>query len=297
MVRQVYRRNGFVMGSRFFSFGSRKLNLTEPRVMGVVNVTPDSFSDGGRFLSLDAALNQAELMVTQGAALIDVGGESTRPGAEPVSLQQELDRVCPVVEALSGALDVIISVDTSAPQVMAETIRLGAGLINDVRAFSHPDAFQVVANKDVAICLMHMRGTPKTMQEKPEYESVLTEVLAFLDGRIKQAALAGIDPDRIIVDPGFGFGKSLDHNLQLLANVREISNLGCPVLVGMSRKSMLGLILDKPVDQRKYGGIAAATIAALGGAAIIRTHDVLATVDAMKIVTAVTNSRDKYKEI
>mgnify|MGYP000754097436 CR=1 FL=1 len=272
-------------------FLNREVDLSKPKVMGVLNVTPDSFSDGGKFNSLDAALKQAEQMVVNGAAFIDIGGESTRPGAAPVSLDEELNRVCPVVERISKNLDVVISVDTSTPELMKESVALGAGLINDVRAFQRDGAQLAALNLDVPICIMHMQGSPEMMQNNPLYSSVVDNVMGFLMERAEQLIQAGFNRDKIIIDPGFGFGKTLDHNLQLLNQVdklvgAQLKDAKFPVLVGVSRKSMIGAILDKPVDGRMIGSVAAATIAAYKGASILRVHDVQETVDALSVVQA-----------
>lgn len=265
--------------------GKRQLDLSRYQVMGVLNVTPDSFSDGGRYTALDAALTQAKSMIAAGAVLIDVGGESTRPGAAPVSVQQELDRVCPVVEALCRRFDVIVSVDTSTPEVMQQSIALGAGMINDVRAFQREGAVQVVAAApEVALCLMHMQGQPDTMQQAPSYRSVLADVKDFLRGRVHVLSAAGVAAERMVLDPGFGFGKTLEHNYELLSGLSELPALGFPLLIGVSRKSMIGQVLDKPVDQRLAGSLAAVVLAAERGARIFRVHDVAETVDALRIV-------------
>lgn len=270
-----------------FRFANRTLDLAQTQIMGVLNVTPDSFSDGGRYRRPKLALAHAEQMVSQGANIIDVGGESTRPGASPVSLQEELDRVCPVVEEIAQSLGVVISVDTSRPEVMREGIRLGAGLINDVRAFSLPGALAEVKDQDVALCIMHMQGTPLTMQQQPEYRCVTHEVQSFLRQRADELISMGVQAERIIVDPGFGFGKTLEHNLELLAATSEICELGFPVLLGLSRKSMFQSLLNRAVDERLFGSIAAATIGASQGAQILRVHDVQETSDAAKVVDAV----------
>lgn len=267
-------------------FLERDVDLSKPKVMGVLNVTPDSFSDGGRFNSLDAALRQAEQMVKCGAAFIDVGGESTRPGAAPVSIDEELNRVCPIVDRISKNLDVVISVDTSTPEVMEESVTLGAGLINDVRALQRSGAQSVALKLDVPVCIMHMQGSPEMMQNNPLYSSVVENIAEFLMGRAEQLIQAGFNRDKIIIDPGFGFGKTLSHNLQLLKGVDKLVNTGYPVLVGLSRKSMIGTILDKPVDERMIGSVAAAVIAAYKGASILRVHDVQETVDALSVVQA-----------
>lgn len=274
-----------------FKFASRHLDLSVTQVMGVLNVTPDSFSDGGQYNQIELALTRAKAMVDEGATIIDIGGESTRPGAESVSLQEELDRVCPVVERASKTLDVVISVDTSRPEVMTEAISLGAGLINDVRAFSMSGALDAVAKSDVALCIMHMKGTPLTMQVQPEYTSVKEEVFNFLRIRAEELVEAGIYSDRIIIDPGFGFGKTLEHNLDLLSATGELCKLGYPVLIGLSRKSMFAALLNRKVDERLFGSIAAATIGASLGASILRVHDVQETVDAAKVVDAVRRFR------
>lgn len=267
-------------------FLGQDIDLSKPRVMGVLNVTPDSFSDGGLYNSLDAALLQAEGMVNAGASFIDVGGESTRPGAAAVSLSEELDRVCPVVELIRKNLDVVVSVDTSSPEVMVETVRLGAGLINDVRALQREGAKKAVVDLGVPVCLMHMKGMPATMQENPQYDSVVDAVEGYLLDRANHLVESGFDAQQIMIDPGFGFGKTLSHNLQLLNAIDRFVSSDYPVLVGVSRKSMIGAILDKPVDERMIGSIAAATIAAYKGASILRVHDVKETVDAMSVVQA-----------
>ena len=267
--------------------GDKVLDLSSPVVMGVLNVTPDSFSDGGQFFTLDAALRHAELLINEGALILDIGAESTRPQAQIVSEQQELDRVLPVLAAIKQRFDIIISLDTSSPQVMLEGAKLGAGLINDVRALQRDGALAAAAKTRLAICLMHMQGQPATMQQQPQYASVIDEVYAFLKQRIDACHQAGINQSRLLIDVGFGFGKTLTHNLQLLAQLSQFKQLQCPILVGMSRKSMLGAILDgAPVNQRLFAGLSAATIAALNGAHIIRTHDVLATKEALAVVAA-----------
>lgn len=269
------------------NFAGRELDMSRCHVMGILNVTPDSFSDGGQFNRPDAALARARQMVADGATFIDIGGESTRPGATPVSVQEELDRVCPVVEAAARELDAVISVDTSAPEVMAETAKLGAGLINDVRALQRNGAPEVAAQASIPVCIMHIQGEPDTMQDRPEYRNVRREVSAFLTERMRVAELAGIRPENILLDPGFGFGKSLEHNLQLLTCLEQMHILGHPLLVGVSRKSMLGHITGRDVNERLPASVAAATIAAMKGASIIRVHDVRETVDAVRVVAAV----------
>lgn len=254
--------------------------------MGVLNVTPDSFSDGGRYLQLDAALRRAEIMVEEGAALIDVGGESTRPGAAPVPVQEEMARVLPVVERLARELPVPISVDTSRPEIIREAARAGAGLINDVRALRLPSALKAAAASGLPICLMHLQGDPATMQQEPRYADVVAEVHAFLAGRVRACEAAGIPRERILVDPGFGFGKTLDHNLTLLRHLDRFADLAAGILVGISRKSMIGALLDVPVGERLAGSLAAAVIAFWQGANIIRAHDVRETVQALQVCAA-----------
>ncbi len=264
----------------------RVLDLAKPRVMGILNITPDSFSDGGNFLGNDKALRHAIEMVTAGADIIDIGGESTRPGAEEVSEQEELDRVIPLIEAISSEIDLPISIDTSKAAVMREAVAAGAGLINDVNALRAPGALEIAAVTDVPICLMHMQGAPRTMQANPQYNNVVDNVADFLLTQVDKCEAAGISRERIIIDPGFGFGKSLQHNIDLFNELPRFVSLGMPVLVGVSRKTMIGTILDAPVDQRKEGGIALASLALWWGVKIIRTHDVKATVDAVKICQA-----------
>jgi dihydropteroate synthase len=257
------------------------------QVMGILNVTPDSFSDGGSFNGRDKALRQALQMVADGASYIDVGGESTRPGAAAVSLQEELDRVIPVLEGIAKESPVALSVDTCKAAVMREAIRAGVRMVNDVKALRDEGALAAVAQStDVQVCLMHMQGEPRTMQQQPQYHEVVTEVQQFLAERVHACEQAGIVRQRIFLDPGFGFGKSLGHNYQLLRQLERLQSFGLPLLVGMSRKSMLGAVIDRAVDERLAASIAAATIAAIKGAQIIRVHDVRETVEAMKIVSA-----------
>ena len=267
--------------------GARVLDLSTPQVMGILNVTPDSFSDGGLFLSVENALRAAEKMVFDGAALVDVGGESTRPGAQSVTLQQELDRVLPVVERIRDNLDVIISVDTSSPALMREACKLGAGFINDVRALTAEGAVSAVCSVGLPVGLMHMQGAPSTMQGAPEYDNVVDEVYAFLAERVASCLAGGVSADQIVVDPGFGFGKSLAHNLKLLQGLSRFKQLKCPILIGVSRKSMVGELLGKPVGERLIGSVAAALLAVERGADIVRVHDVGSTVDALKVCHAV----------
>ncbi len=269
------------------NFGGRLLDMAQCHVMGVLNVTPDSFSDGGRFDHPQQALIHARQMVMDGASFIDVGGESTRPGAKSVSVQEELDRVCPVVEAISRELDVVISVDTSSAQVMTQSAALGAGLINDVRALQREGALQAAAATRLPVCLMHSQGEPDTMQNNPQYRDVCAQVSLFLAERIRVARQAGIESSRILLDPGFGFGKTLDHNLQLLARIDQFTVLGYPLLLGLSRKSMLGKITGRNVDERLPASLAAATMCAMKGASILRVHDVRETMDVVKMAAAV----------
>lgn len=264
------------------------LDRNQPQVMGVLNVTPDSFSDGGQYfagnrLNLDACRRRAEQMVAEGASLIDIGGESTRPGAKPVSIGEEMDRVLPVVEALQD-LPAVISVDTSSPAVMKEAADLGVGLLNDVRALQRDGALAEVAALDVPVCLMHMQGEPQSMQSDPRYRDVTGQVSAFFTERLAACEMAGIKRERLLLDPGFGFGKTLAHNARLLRELAQFETFGLPILVGLSRKSMISRILpDKPVDQRMPASITLAVIAVQNGAWIIRAHDVAATVDAVKV--------------
>ena len=272
----------------------RILDLSQPRIMGVVNVTPDSFSDGGYFLSPDDALRHAESLVSQGADIIDVGGESTRPGAVPVSVSEELDRVMPIVERLRTHGDVIISIDTSKPEVMTAAQLAGAHMINDVMALRRPGALDAAAQGATAVCLMHMLGEPRTMQKSPVYGNVVTEVHAFLEMRVQACLTAGIGLERICVDPGFGFGKSLEHNRQLLRSLAAFLDMYRPLVVGVSRKSMIGQLLgEKEVSRRLYGSISLAGLAVWLGASIVRCHDVAETRDAVTVIAAVRDSRSE----
>jgi len=255
--------------------------------MGILNMTPDSFSDGGKFDTLDKARRQAEAMVADGAAIIDIGGESTRPGAGEVAAPQELDRVIPIIESLRDSVGVPLSIDTSKAAVMREAVAAGAAMINDVLALQEPHALAAAAELGVSVCLMHMQGRPRTMQKDPDYNDVAAEVAAFLVGRMDACVEAGMDRDRIILDPGFGFGKSTAHNVELLANLRQLQSLELPVLVGLSRKSTLGALTGREVEQRMPASISAAVIAVMHGAQIVRAHDVRATVDALKVASAV----------
>ncbi|WP_203009378.1 dihydropteroate synthase [Pseudomonas paraversuta] len=280
----------FVQPSTRLPCGNRVLDLAHPHVMGILNVTPDSFSDGGRFAAVDAAMRHAQAMVLAGATLIDVGGESTRPGAPVVSPQEELDRVAPVVERISRELDVIISVDTSAPIVMTEVARLGAGLINDVRSLRREGALQAAAATGLPVCLMHMLGEPGDMQDNPHYTDLVGEVSAFLAERMAQCAAAGIASERIVLDPGFGFAKTMQHNLSLFKHMEALHALGRPLLVGVSRKSMIGQALNRPVTERLYGSLALAALAVTKGARILRVHDVAETVDVVRMIAAVESA-------
>ena len=270
----------------------RVLDLSIPRVMGILNVTPDSFSDAGALYSggrpaLDRALRQIARMVADGAAIIDIGGESTRPGAKPVSTQEELDRVLPVIECAAQEFDVVLSVDTSSPEVMLEAAARGAGLINDVRALSRPGAIQAVAAAGLPVCLMHMQGEPQSMQQQPHYIDVVDEVRAFLAQRIDACTKLGVARRNLVIDPGFGFGKTPRHNLQLLNRLDQLQLLKCPVLVGLSRKSLIGHVVKRPVGERLAGSLALAAIAAQRGAVIFRVHDVRETTDVVRLCTAV----------
>jgi dihydropteroate synthase len=255
--------------------------------MGIVNVTPDSFSDGGRFALTEAAIAHGMRLVEEGAAILDVGGESTRPGATPVPPEEELRRVLPVIEGLAGRAGVPVSIDTCKPEVMRAAVAAGAGIVNDINALQAPGALEAVAEGNAGVCLMHMQGTPQTMQADPQYEDVVNEVAGFLRARLAAAEAHGIARERIVLDPGFGFGKRSSHNIALLRELETLCALGRPLLVGLSRKSVLGQIIGADVDARLHASLSAAVIAALKGARILRVHDVKATVDALKVVTAV----------
>lgn len=265
----------------------RALDLSSPKVMGILNVTPDSFSDGGLYQSVDNALRQADAMVGEGATIIDIGAESSRPGAAVVSEAEELDRICPVIEAASKNLQTIISIDTSTAAVMREGVRLGAEIINDVRSLTRPGSLQAAADSGVPVCIMHMQGTPQNMQENPSYADVVSEVSDFFDRQINRLELAGIERNNLLIDPGFGFGKRLAHNLSLLGALERFTEFDLPLLVGISRKSMLGDLTGRATEQRLAGSLAAAALAVHKGAHIIRAHDVAATVDAVKVSVAV----------
>jgi dihydropteroate synthase len=267
-------------------FRSRTLDLSVPAVMGILNVTPDSFSDGGLHYARDAAIDAGLRMAEEGAAIVDVGGESTRPGAAAVGVQEEIDRVAPVLEALAARSPVLLSVDTSKPEVIAAALQAGAHMVNDVRALQLPGALAAVVAGNAAACVMHMRGEPATMQQSPRYEDVVVEVHGFLAARVAACRAAGLDPDSICVDPGIGFGKDYGHNLALLRNLRRFTNLGVPLLLGVSRKSLIGIMTGRPAHERLAGSVVLAGLAVQAGAAIIRAHDVAATVDAVKVATA-----------
>ena len=269
--------------------GTLKLDI--PVVMGILNVTPDSFTDGGRFLAPDDAMRQAEAMAMAGAAIIDVGGESTRPGATAVSEQEETDRVVPIIGAIRGSLDVPVSIDSSKAGVMRAAVAAGAEMINDVRALRDDGALEAAVALEKPVCLMHMQGQPRTMQEHPSYEDVSAEVANFLKDRIRICMDGGLKRELIIIDPGFGFGKSHSHNVELLANLRQLQDLGQPVLVGLSRKSTLGHLTDRGADERLPASVAAAVIAVMSGAQILRVHDVAETVDALKVSRAVMEAK------
>jgi len=268
--------------------GARTLDLTRPRIMGVLNVTPDSFSDGGQLyrdgrVDTDALLTRAEQMLAGGADILDVGGESTRPGAAAVGEAEELDRVVTAVEALARHCDTIISVDTSTPSVMRESASCGAGLLNDVRGFQRPQSLQAAADTGLALCVMHMQGEPDTMQTAPTYSDVVQDIAEFLSQRLADVSGVGIDLDRVIIDPGFGFGKTAEQNFELLARLEVLCNQGQPVLVGLSRKSMISSVLDRPPERRMVASVALALMAVERGARIVRVHDVAATFDALSM--------------
>lgn len=268
--------------------GRHKLDISYPRIMGILNVTPDSFSDGGQHTVVDDAIRHAERMLAEGAAIVDVGGESTRPGATPVSAQQELDRVAPVVERLVSELDALVSVDTSAPEVMREVASLGAGMLNDVRALRKEGALRAAACSGLPVCIMHMIGEPEDMQRAPNYDEEIEEaVLGFLEERIAACEAAGLRRSRLILDPGFGFGKTVEHNLRLLNRMKRLQVPGLPLLVGLSRKSMIGKVLERPVEERLPGGLALVALAVERGARILRVHDVGPSVDAVDMTWAV----------
>ncbi|MBI0096460.1 dihydropteroate synthase [Gilliamella apicola] len=274
-------------------FKNQIMDLSFPQVMGIVNMTPDSFSDGGNYNNLDDAMRRVDSMIQSGATFIDVGGESTRPGAAEVSVEEELDRVIPLVEKIARYFDVWISVDTSKPQVMTESAKAGAHLINDIRALTEPDAIEAAAKTQLPVCIMHMQGDPKTMQNAPHYQQdIYQEVDQFFTQHINRCVNAGIEREKIILDPGFGFGKTLQHNYRLLAKLNNFHHFGLPLLVGMSRKSMIGQVLNVAPQERMIGSVSCAVIAAMQGAQIIRVHDVKETFDALRIVQATLAEQD-----
>ncbi len=273
-----------------FNCGRFQLDLSKPRVMGIVNVTPDSFSDGGKFNTTEKAIEHALQLVEEGAEILDIGGESTRPGATPVPLDEELKRVIPVIEGLRD-VGVPLSIDTYKPQVMQAAITAGADIVNDVCALREPHALEIVAASKAGVCLMHMQGRPQTMQADPQYDNVVSEVTDFLKARLDAAEQAGIDRSRIVLDPGFGFGKRTAHNLTLLNHLNDIQALGLPLLIGISRKSVLGQVVGSSVDERIHASIAASVVSVMKGANIVRVHDVKPTIDALKIVQAVMNEK------
>jgi dihydropteroate synthase len=266
------------------------ISLDCPAVMGILNTTPDSFSDGGRFTAPSVAIMHAEQMVAAGAAIVDVGGESTRPGAQDVGEQDEIDRVVPVIEAIRSALDVAISVDTSKPGVMRAAVAAGATMINDVRALRDEGALEAAAELQQAVCLMHMQGQPRTMQQDPQYHDVVADVIQFLRERVSECTQAGIAKELLVIDPGFGFGKTPEDNIELLANLRQLQEIGPPLLIGVSRKSTLGMLTGREVDERQPASVAAAVLAVDRGASIVRAHDVAETVDALQVARAVIES-------
>ncbi|HEX5464052.1 MAG TPA: dihydropteroate synthase [Burkholderiales bacterium] len=270
----------------YFQCGKYRLSLERPLIMGVINITPDSFSDGGRFATRDAAIAQARRQIDEGADILDFGGESTRPGSDAVSLDEERRRILPVLEALRD-VPVPLSVDTQKPELMREAIAAGAAMINDINALRAPGALEAVAATDAGVCFMHMQGDPKTMQHDPHYDDVVVEVRAFLEERLVAAHAAGMAGERLAIDPGFGFGKTLEHNLALLRHLRELSRLGAALVAGLSRKSPLGLITGRAVDERVHASVAAMLIAVQRGARIVRVHDVAATRDALMVLAAV----------
>lgn len=272
--------------------GKFRLVLTRPLIMGVVNVTPDSFSDGGHYLRLDAAVDHARRLIDEGADLLDIGGESTRPGAAAVSLDEERRRVLPVLEALASA-GVPLSVDTQKPELMRDAVAAGAAMVNDVNGFEAADALAAVSGGSCAICIMHKQGSPQTMQRAPQYINVVSDVHDYLLARVAAAEAAGIARERIVIDPGFGFGKSLEHNLALLRELDRVAATGVPVLAGLSRKSMIGALTGREVGERVFGSVAAALIAAQRGAAILRVHDVAAMRDALAVWNAVESNKNK----
>jgi len=273
-----------------FKLGQYEIDLSKPCIMGILNVTADSFSDGGLYLDADKARDRAQVMIDEGAHIIDIGGESTRPGAEPVSLDDEMQRVIPLVEYISK-LGVPVSVDTNKPEVMQAAVAAGAAMINDVCALQNDGAVEMIAKLDVPVCLMHMQGTPGTMQADPQYDDVVDDISKFFQQRVSACEEAGIDREKIIIDPGFGFGKTLEHNLAILNRLGELDHLDLPILVGMSRKSMIDAIIHKPAEQRVSASVALAIVAWQAGAKILRVHDVVETKDALKMITVLEQAQ------
>lgn len=273
-----------------FELRGSAVDLSQALIMGVINVTPDSFSDGGRFVKADAAIARADQMAENGAHLIDIGGESTRPGAAPAALNQELDRVLPVIETVVARTGLPVSIDTSKPEVMEAAAAAGASMINDVRGLREPGALEAASRSGLSVCVMHMQGQPRTMQEQPVYADVVAEVREFLAARLDACEAAGIPLGRVVIDPGFGFGKTVEHNLQLLRHLNDLAALGRPLLVGLSRKSMLGVLLGRDVAQRLPGSLALALLARQRGANIIRVHDVSATKDVLRMLDILEGS-------
>lgn len=272
-----------------FKLGNHILDLSKPQIIGILNITQDSFSDGGLFLEPDKAKTKAQMMIEEGASIIDIGAESTRPGAEPVSVAEELQRVIPLIEYVTS-LNIPVSIDTNKSEVMVAAIHAGASMINDVMALRNEASLTTAAELNVPVCLMHMQGSPKTMQNEPSYDDVVREIIDFFKSRIKACRSAGIDEQNLIIDPGFGFGKTTAHNFSILNRIQEFQTLGLPILVGMSRKSMIASVVDKPAKQRVAASVALAVLAWQRGATFIRVHDVAATSDALKMVTALEDA-------
>lgn len=287
-VVNVVNKSAMSEEGDLFSLGKYSLSLSQPHIMGILNLTPDSFYDGGRWNRYDKALKRGEQLAAEGAAILDIGGESTRPSAAYVSEEEEIDRVLNLIAALSSRLDIPISVDTSRAKLMRLAAEAGASMINDVRSLRLPDALEAAAKTNLPVCLMHMQGEPNSMQAKPSYENVVKEVMAFLTERTDACVAAGIAKERLLIDPGFGFGKTFDHNLTLWSELAAFQSLGCPLLVGLSRKSFLGAITDRPPEDRLAASIMAAGLAVQKGVWILRVHDVAATLDAIKVATVLT---------
>jgi len=271
------------------NLGSRTLDLSKPKIMGVLNITPDSFSDGGKYQSLDHALSACEKMIDEGASIIDVGGESTKPGSSPIEAGIQIDRVIPVIQSIKKNFDTIVSVDTGDPVVMREAIKNGAEIVNDVYALKNTVDMDFLSGENKAICLMHMKGSPSTMQENPVYDDLMTEIKDFLEERINFCLRAGKNRESLIIDPGFGFGKTLRHNILLLKNIEQLKYLKVPICIGISRKSFIGKITNKTINERLYGSLGATLIALQNGANIIRTHDVGPTTDIINLYNSLNN--------